>query len=445
MAATKNGEPGVPEIERGQTVRLSEVFDRIVKRWRLILAITLVGAVLGAAYSLVQRDQYTASATLTVSPITTNPFNAGAVNQQINITTERAILNSREVARIAADKLDRDVSPTQLLAGSEVAAPSGSQVLEVTVTADSPDDAAAFANALADAYLEFRAQGAAEVALGFIDDLDRRIAALTQSDKLNAADRAELSALQDQRSSLSLVGANPGRIIGEAAVPETPSSPGIAVWVIIGTAVGLLVGTTCAFLRDRFDPLLRSVSKLRERTGARVIEFQDERDRVAARWAIRAVSERSRGQDAAKPLRVVFLDTRQTSAEPLVETLKDEFRRAGLIAETITVDDLLQTPLKPPREAVSAGHVPDLLLLDASTVHDEPGRASVVEGAASVLIVASSTTRTAAFDRLLSDVQATHTAPLLLFVGQTSQTGSEAPASRARRRTNRSVASLQEG
>lgn len=436
----------MPEIGRGQTVRLSDVFKRMIKRWRLILAITLVGAVLGAAYSLVQRDQYTASATLTVSPITTNPFNAGAVNQQINITTERAILNSREVARIAAEKLDRDVSPTQLLAGSEVAAPSGSQVLEVTVTTDSPEDAADFANALADAYLEFRAQGAAEVALGFIDGLDRRIAALDRSETLSAAERGELSSLQDQRASLSLVGANPGRIIGEAAVPESPSSPGMAVWVLIGSAVGLLVGTTCAFLRDRFDPLLRSVSKLRDRTGARVIEFQDERDRIGARWAIRAVSERSRGQeDAAEPLRVVLLDTRHVSTEPLVETLKDESRRAGLTAETITVDDLLLTPLSSSRPPASTGPAPDLLLLDASAVRDEPERASVVEGAASVLVVASSTTRTATLDRLLSEVHLAHSAPLLLFVGQTSQSRSKASPSKAERRPRRSITSLQEG
>ncbi len=414
--------------ERDQTVQLGEVFRRLVRRWRLIVAVTVVFAIAGAVYSFLQEEQYTASATLTVSPITTNPFNAGAVNQQINITTEREILSSREVARMAADSLGQDVTPAELLAGSEVSAPSGSQVLEVTATADRPEDAADYANALAEAYLEFRAEGAAEVALGFIDDLDRRIAGLEQADALDPAGRAELSSLRDQRASLSLVAENPGRIIGEAAPPSSPSSPGFTSWILIGTALGLLVGTAAAFFRDRFDPFIRTASKMRERTGVRVIAFRTDDDAEAARWTVRALMERRRAADASgSSLRVLLIDLDGRPLRRLVEGLREVLDGTPLRARVIVADDASFHVgwQDDPRAGEGGG---EIVFIDASAVADAPSRAVLADSASCVVIVASPRSRGAALESVLRDVGPSTPAPVFVFVEEVPE-----PSARGRR------------
>lgn len=420
-----------------QSVRLSEVFRRITRHWRLIVAITALCALAGAGYSLLQEKQYTASATLTVSPITTNPFNAGAVNQQINITTEREILSSREVARIAAETLDTGVSPAQLLAGSEVSAPSGSQVLEVTVTADRPEDAADFANALAEAYLEFRAEGAADVALGFIDELDRRIATLEQAETLDPAARAELSSLRDQRASLSLVAENPGRIIGEAAAPSSPSSPGLASWILIGTAVGLLLGAVAAFIRDRFDPVLRSASKLRERTTERIIVFEDEDDQEAARWMIRALLDRQeRPGGGTDQLRVLLLDLDGHALERFASTLLNVLRDAPLRSGVAVMDGRTF-----PVALHGAGATPDdgdldVVFVDASAVQDAPARATLADTASCVVLVASARTRGEVLDAVLQDLGngMASRAPAVVFAFLDNASTADAAASGRRHR-----------
>jgi capsular polysaccharide biosynthesis protein len=408
----------VSEHVHGETVQLSEVISRTAQRWRLILAVALVGALLGAVYSFVQQDRYTATAALTVSPITTNPFNSAAVNQQINITTERAILNSPEVARMAADSLDRGVSPDELLAGSEVAAPSGSQVLEVTVTAGSPSDAADYANALAAAYLQFRAEGAADVALGFIDALDQRILALEGAATLDDADRAELSSLREQKSSLSLVAENPGRIIGEATAPSSPSSPGLLVWTAIGLALGLLLGSVLAFLKDRLDPYVRSASRLRERTGSRVVEFRGDQDKDAARRTIRMILQRApHGRAATEPLRVVLLDTRDVSTQPLLEILLDALQNAEVSTRVVTAAYHLLPSLPSRTSTQDADQQPAVLLIEASGAREESWKELVLEDGAGLVVVTHSTTRTAGPSRITADTRAASMEPpIFLFI-----------------------------
>jgi capsular polysaccharide biosynthesis protein len=426
----------VSEHEHGETVQFSEVISRTARLWRLILAITLIGGVLGAAYSFIQQDRYTATASLTVSPITTNPFNSGPVNQQINITTERAILNSPEVARIAADSLDRDVSPDELLAGSEVAAPSGSQILEVTVTAGSPSDAAEFANALAAAYLQFRAEGAADVALGFIDALDRRILTLEGAETLDATDRAELSSLREQRSSLSLVAENPGRIIGEATAPSSPSTPGLLVWTVIGSALGLLLGSTLAFLKDTLDPYTRNASKLRQKTGSRVVEFRGDHDKDAARRTVRLILQRTAdGHAATEPRRVVLLDTRDDSNPSLLENLFDALERAALSTRVVTAAYHMLPSLPSPSSTHDADQQPAVLLIDASGAREESWKDLVLEDGAGLLIATHRTTRITEISRITADTRAASVEPpIFLFIDDAADHASRSTTHRRERK-----------
>jgi succinoglycan biosynthesis transport protein ExoP len=81
----------------------------------------------------------------------------------------------------------------------------------------------------------------------------------------------ERSALQSQLFSLSETQINPPQIPAPAILPEKPSSPKLAVNVILGLLVGLGFGIGLAFLREKLDDRLRGRADLEERLGAPVL------------------------------------------------------------------------------------------------------------------------------------------------------------------------------
>lgn len=271
-------------------LRLTDLLRILSRRWQIITLSTVFCALLGLALGMAAPKTYTATASLTVSPITINPFSSAAVNQQINITTERAILSSGEVAAIAAKELGEKVSPGVLQANAEAAAPSGSQILEVSVTLPDATKAAEQANALAKAYLQFRSQGAAEVAAGYIKQLDARIDGLNRLLILSESQTQQLQDLIQQRTSLTLASASPGRIIGYASAPSKQSSMGWLVFMTAGTAGGLLVGLALALFRDRTDPKVRTAARMAGHFDRDLVLLHDD-DQESVRWLVRTVRQ----------------------------------------------------------------------------------------------------------------------------------------------------------
>ncbi|WP_087873033.1 YveK family protein [Arthrobacter globiformis] len=324
------------------TVRLRDLAGQVSRRWMLVAAsIALAtGASLGAS-TFVEKE-YTAVASLAVSPLTTNPFSSAAVNQQINIITERAILESSEVARIASKELGVGaVAPHILLKQVDVAAPSGSQVLEVSVTAPDPQDAADYANAMAAAYLQFRAEGAADVASGYVKSLDREIARLTAIKNPTAQQGQQLSDAVQQRQNFILVADSPGRIIGVASAPAEPSSLSQRTFLIAGLAGGLLVGIVAALLRERLDTRVRRCSRLSEACSAPALKVADRDDAEGMRWVLRSVTA-APAASASGPLIISTMPVAGKGRSPrdFVDGLAGVARAAGLAVLVLRPADI---------------------------------------------------------------------------------------------------------
>lgn len=324
------------------TVRLRELVGQVSRRWMLVASSIAVvtGACLGAG-TLVQKE-YTAVASLAVSPLTTNPFSAAAVNQQINITTERAILGSSEVARIASKELGPGAAaPNLLLKQVDVAAPSGSQVLEVSVTAPDPQEAADYANAMAAAYLQFRAEGAADVASGYVAAFDREIGKLTALKNPTPQQAQRLSDAVQQRQNFILVADSPGRIIGVASAPAEPSSLSQRTFLIAGLVGGLLAGIVAALLRERLDKRVRTCSRLSEACSAPALKVVDQDDLDGMRWVLRSLTT----APAARPSGPMIISTipvagKGRSPRDFVNGLADVARAAGLSVLVLRPTDI---------------------------------------------------------------------------------------------------------
>jgi capsular polysaccharide biosynthesis protein len=235
------------------------------RRWLTVAVGAFVGVLLGLGLAQVMPTTYAATASLVVSPVVTNPFSDA--REEVNIRTEQEILGSREVAARASEILGIPLEPDSfLLTQADIAAPSGSQVLQMTVQADSPQQAADAANALSQAYLEFRREGADATIQQYLERIDAQLATL-QSEAASEETLRLISVLQEQRLNLTLTGVEPGRIIGYAEAPAGPSSPGLKVILPGGVALGVLLGVVAAIAVERLDRRVRSADRLARAVG----------------------------------------------------------------------------------------------------------------------------------------------------------------------------------
>jgi hypothetical protein len=380
------------------TIDFRDVVTPVARRWKLVAAVTALVALGTAGYGLVQPTMFTASSTLTVFPITLDPLSSSSASQTVNITTEREVLGSTEVARIAAAALGH-VDATTLDRSSSVEAPSGSQVLEVSATAGSPERAAEWANALAAAYLEFRGQGAELLAKARLDDVNARIAAAEAS-----GNTAGIGDLRSQALALSEIGANPGRIIGVAEAPDKPSSLSLSVYLIAGILGGLLLGALAAIVRDRADRRVRFPATLSRVTGTDALEVR-RGDSEALRWLHREVRT-GFSADRKSPIVVSVFGVRPADVASLVDGLAElggELDRpVRVLGPTELPPELLD---KPWRYQGADAEKAALVLVDSRHILSRAHQASLAQGSDLAVVVASAHSRKAETVRLMDAVR----------------------------------------
>lgn len=244
------------EASRPLTV---STFGRVLRHhWRVIAAGAVVGLLLASLLTLLLRPTYSATAVLTVSPVTVDPFGNDQVTRAVDMESERSTALSSTVAERAVRELGPGVTADDLRESLKVTVPPTSLVLALTSTADEPARAAEFANAQAQAYLDDRAASAADVsariAARLQSEIDAKNAAwarLSSSEKTQSAQA--MAVLRERVSALTVVGMNPGRLITRATPPGSPSSLSNKALLAGGLGAGLLVGVMLALLRERTD------------------------------------------------------------------------------------------------------------------------------------------------------------------------------------------------
>lgn len=379
--------------------------------------ITLLFTALAGVGYLVLPRSYSATTTLVVTPLVSDPSSSGGSRDSINIATEREILQSREVARMAMTSVGRSEEDSDDLARNlEVVAPDGSQVLRVTVSNASSDGAAELSNAVAEAYLEFRRQGGQEAAQRLTDYIDERLADMA-SETAGDANSQQIRILSDQRRTLALYGQDPGRIIGRAAPPQTPTGPGVLTFLLAGLVGGLIVGAIAALLREQTDPVVRSADRYAELTGLAPIVVEDPRHEESLRWLRRSVLSLV---PAAGTVLLLGASARNVRlAEPLAEVV----RRAGVEVAVEDVSALSPSEVDrwavrraPSEEHSSPGQDTRacLWIVDASRVTSRTSIAELAERVDVVALVVTPKARRAAVLEVLRLAEAV--APHILAV-----------------------------
>ena len=137
------------------TVTVSQLIAVLTRRWRVITAATIAGALAAVALLTVTPASYSADAVVRVSALADNPVSSTS-NRDVSTATESRIVTSTSVAERAGNALKWSGSIASLVKHVSVSSPLDSQVLNISFTAGTAAEAAAGANAFADGYLAYR-------------------------------------------------------------------------------------------------------------------------------------------------------------------------------------------------------------------------------------------------------------------------------------------------
>ena len=257
-----------------------------------VIVPTIVLAALAVALSLQQEHRYEATAEVFVTSNTLQTtFGAvpiGSQDPERILATQAAAARVPEVAQLAAERADAEISPDDLLDNSSVAADPGADVLRFTVTAGSQAAARDLANDYADAYVAYRKRADLQALRHAQTELVLQIR--DARDKGDTATVDQLTKkLRGVRTRLLLTSATAS--LGTPAKDASQVQPKVVRNGMLGGILGLLIGVCLAFVRDAMNTRVRSVTEAEERLGIPLLGRISARSRRESKRTVAVISE----------------------------------------------------------------------------------------------------------------------------------------------------------
>ena len=296
-------------------MELRDYLDVLRRRWPTMLVVALAVFALSALFTVVSTPTYTATTRLFFGVEGTGSaaeLAQGSTFAERQMTSYVEVATSPIVLDPVIQQLGLDVAPAVLATEIKATVPTDTVILEVSVTDVDAERSAAIANAIGSTL--------AGVAAGL------------------SPDRADGS--QAVRATT----------LAPASIPTDPSSPAVLRNLALGLAIGLLLGTATALLRNLLDTKVRSEIDVRSVTPASilgVIAFDDalpehpvilrEDPRSAAAEAVRRLRTNLQFVDVAERSRSIVVSSslpgegKSTTAINLAVSLADAGARVLLI------------------------------------------------------------------------------------------------------------------
>ncbi len=237
---------------------------RVLRRyWPMIAVIALIGAAAGYATVIGQKPVYQASAEVTFQ----DPSQAlSVVGLGSNAPQSPAALASINAETVTGHAVISEVK-RRLKTGDSVGALGGaittqvspqSGILQISATGSSPAAAANLANTAASVLVSQDNANARGQFAKLASDIRDRIAKLPPALR-SASPASPLTYYENELARLQTLGtfASSAQVAKLAQPPAAASSPHKSQSVLIGLALGLLLGIVAAFIRDAMDRRLR--------------------------------------------------------------------------------------------------------------------------------------------------------------------------------------------
>ncbi|HEY2631552.1 MAG TPA: polysaccharide biosynthesis tyrosine autokinase [Solirubrobacteraceae bacterium] len=232
----------------------------------IVLCIVLTTAVT-YGYSKHQTKKYTATASLVFNNSQTNQQAAGLQtigsggSQLPQENTNVKLVQLGDMAAMTARRLGGGLTEEKVRNDLSVAAQGESNVVNVAVTATSPELAANIANTYSKRFVTEQQNANHAFYASALELVNRQLASLTPKQKLSPSGIALAGRAQSLGVLAELRNGNV-EIAQVATVPTAPSSPKTARNTVFGGLLGLLLGLGVAFLLDRFDRRIREPKDL---------------------------------------------------------------------------------------------------------------------------------------------------------------------------------------
>lgn len=280
-------------MQAGGTQFTSEItlgyFGRVLRaRWPIIVVSGLLGVGLSVAYMFLVPPVVTATTSLNINVIATDPFNASrSASGLLDGTTEAQIANSYAVVEVAARDMNTDRTTTEIRSSLAVTTVADATVMRISYSAPTDAEAELGADSVAKAYLEYRAaqaqsrlkgalqrieQRSTELKASLVDANSRSAAAPANSSAANQAgsDRElitrEIDSLLAQRNELERIDTSGGSILTPATQQATFSAPSARLVAASGLCAGLMLGLVGAFAMNTLNYRLRRAGDVENAT-----------------------------------------------------------------------------------------------------------------------------------------------------------------------------------
>jgi Mrp family chromosome partitioning ATPase len=249
-----------PEEPEGLRRYVDTIRERI---WIVVIAVA-VTTFIAILYVLTATKTYEGTADLLVTPLVTDdpaihslPIIFESSDPTRDVETASQFVTNNEVAtRVKTDQNLSD-SPSTLLSKISAAPVAQSNIVAVTASADSPEQARDLANGFARATVAVRSD---EIHAA----IDRQIPVIqAQLRTANPATAATLGSELAQFQTLRNAADPSLNIQAPATLPTSPSSPKTKLTIIAGLLAGLVLGVVGAFAAQALDPKLRREAQLR--------------------------------------------------------------------------------------------------------------------------------------------------------------------------------------
>ncbi|MGN6556386.1 MAG: polysaccharide biosynthesis tyrosine autokinase [Solirubrobacterales bacterium] len=239
---------------------------RVLRRRKFVILAALITVPLVAfLYSSAQTKEYTASATLLFE----GEEQAGLSEAERRNATLVELAGLPVVGAKAAEELG--VGYSEVAGSVEVAsANENANITTISVTNESPDQAAKIANAYARATINFQQKSNQAKVKAKIALLEKKLEGLSAEEA--ASPKASL--LKEHLDQLEIEEAlqtGETSLVQEASPPSSPSKPKTKRNVILGIILGLVLGLALAALIERLDRRIRSIEELEELFGLPII------------------------------------------------------------------------------------------------------------------------------------------------------------------------------
>jgi succinoglycan biosynthesis transport protein ExoP len=218
-------------------VELRDYFRILRKRWAAIAAAALLGISVAAGFTLATTPVYEASTLVYVqvqSSGSVGELAQGSTFIQSQVKSFAEVVSTPRVLDSAIKSLELDESSETLATSVIASAPLDTVNIEITVTRQSPDEAATIANAVTASFREV-------------------VSDITESSGTTPVSQVSVSVLR------------------EATVPQAPISPVTSVNLLLGLLVGLAIGVGLSVLLEAIDTRIRGERDVAAITKAPII------------------------------------------------------------------------------------------------------------------------------------------------------------------------------